>query len=74
MWEKVHDRKHTIKQAFVGSFEGKEGGTTEFMLYGTVDYELKTGEKASADWAGHARLRRAGREWKFAHYRVYIQR
>lgn len=81
MWEKVASRKHTVKQAFPGSFnEGAEGGepaagqTTEFMLYGTVDYVLKTGDKASADWAGHARVRREGKAWKFVYYRVYIQR
>ena len=84
MWEKVQARKHTVFKVFPASFddgaaagtEGEEG--VELMLYGNVVYRLKAnpdGEE-TVDWAGHARLVRApgSKEWKFAYYRVYIQR
>jgi len=85
MWEKVQARRHTVYQVFPGTFGGaKEGGggdgnEVELMLYGDVVYKLKgssEGEEAKVDWAGRARLRRAagGGGWKFAYYRVYLQR
>lgn len=81
MWEKVLARKHTVYQVFPATFgRAKEGGDeVELMLYGDVVYKLKgssDGEEAKVDWAGRARLTRAagGGEWKFAYYRVYLQR
>ena len=85
MWAKVEDRKHSLEKVFLGTYAaGKDGGsggeaatttTTEFMLHGTVNYRLKTGQEDSADWAGLARLRRLeDGSWKFVYYRVYIQR
>lgn len=82
MWEKVKARKHSPYQVFPASFgavaaEGEE--VVELMLYGDVVYRLKesaNGEEATVDWAAHARLVRApgAKEWKFAYYRVYLQR
>lgn len=82
MWEKVKARKHSPCQVFPASFgavaaEGEE--VVELMLYGDVVYRLKesaNGEEATVDWAAHARLVRApgAKEWKFAYYRVYLQR
>ena len=80
MWEKVQARKHTVYQVFPATFGGaKEGGDeVELMLYGDVVYKLKENPdgEAKVDWAGRARLTRAagGGEWKFAYYRVYLQR
>ncbi|KAI7781775.1 hypothetical protein LA080_014406 [Diaporthe eres] len=85
MWEKVQARRHTVYQVFPATFDGAEaeggGGDeeVELMLYGDVVYKLKgsaDGEETKVDWAGRARLRRAagGGEWKFAYYRVYLQR
>lgn len=85
MWEKVQARRHTVYQVFPATFAGAEaegsGGDeeVELMLYGDVVYRLKgsaDGEETKVDWAGRARLRRAagGGEWKFAYYRVYLQR
>lgn len=85
MWEKVQARRHTVYQVFPATFggaqeqEGGGGDEVELMLYGDVVYVLKgaaDGEEAKVDWAGRARLTRAagGGEWKFAYYRVYLQR
>lgn len=81
MWEKVQARRHTVYQVFPATFGGQEGGgeEVELMLYGDVVYRLKEsadGEETKVDWAGRARLTRAagGGEWKFAYYRVYLQR
>ncbi|KAL1871407.1 hypothetical protein Daus18300_004774 [Diaporthe australafricana] len=80
MWEKVQARKHSVFQVFPGSFgEGKGGGDeVELMLYGNVVYRLKASPDGEdkVDWAGRAKLTRAsgGGEWKFAYYRVYLQR
>lgn len=69
-------------QVFPGSFgegKGKDGGDeVELMLYGNVVYMLKASPDGEdkVDWAGRAKLTRAsgGGEWKFAYYRVYLQR
>lgn len=81
MWEKVQARRHTVYQVFPANFGGAKDGDeeVELMLYGDVVYRLKgsaEGEETKVDWAGRARLRRAagGGEWKFAYYRVYLQR
>lgn len=83
MWEKVQTRKHTVYQVFPAAFGGAKdgeggGGEVELMLYGDVVYRLKASpdEETKVDWAGRARLTRAagGGEWKFAYYRVYLQR
>lgn len=84
MWEKVEARKHTVFLAFPASFEDSHAKTdvaeqdevVELALFGSVAYRLKTGTEDGADWAGHAKLVRASgaKEWKFAYYRVYIQR
>ncbi|KUI65384.1 hypothetical protein VM1G_00741 [Cytospora mali] len=83
MWEKVQARKHTVIKVFPASFGGGKGGEdgdgVELMLYGNVVYKLKgsaDGEEDTVDWAGYARLVRAkgSNEWKFAYYRVYLQR
>lgn len=81
MWEKVQAREHTVFQVFPGVFEKTAAAddVVELMLYGNVVYQLKGagGSEEPVDWAGYARLVReggAGGEWKFAYYRVYIQR
>lgn len=81
MWEKVQARRHTVYQVFPANFGGSKDGDeeVELMLYGDVVYRLKggaDGEETKVDWAGRARLRReaAGGEWKFAYYRVYLQK
>lgn len=81
MWEKVEARKHTVFQVFPASFESKQDKeVVELALFGSVAYKLKTGTQDGADWAGSAKLVRAAsggsgkEEWKFAYYRVYIQR
>lgn len=81
MWEKVEARKHTVHKVFPASFEessfddGDE--VVELALFGSVAYKLKTGTEDAADWAGNAKLVRpsgGGEGWKFAYYRVYVQR
>ncbi len=45
----------------------------EYMLYGSVDLELKSGEKMAGQWAGRAVLRdddEGGLKYTF--YQVYI--
>lgn len=77
MWEKVEERKHTVFKVFPVSFSGNEN-EVELMLYGNVVYRLKGEQSAggAVDWAGYAKLARVDgdKEWKFVHYRVYIQR
>lgn len=81
MWEKVEARKHTVNKVFPASF--REGGDAdadeiELMLFGNVEYSLKgaqgDGGAAAVDWAGYAKLKRTAGEWKFAYYRVYLQK
>lgn len=74
MWETVEARKHTVYKAFPVSFGDKED-EAEVMMYGDVVYKLKgSADEEKVDWAGYAKLVRTGKEWKFAYYRVYLQR
>lgn len=78
MWEKVQAREHTVFKVFPATFEKTTTAAdeVELMLYGHVVYKLK-GEDSNSpavDWAGYAKLVKVGSEWKFAYYRVYIQR
>ncbi|KAI0476791.1 hypothetical protein F4859DRAFT_480219, partial [Xylaria cf. heliscus] len=58
MWENVKSRKHKLDKVFPATFERKKeldlDWKVEYMLRGTVDYELKNGERIHAQWAGHA--------------------
>lgn len=81
MWAKVAARKHTVSQAFPARFAERtaevEDEEVQLMLFGNVVYRLKGSEsdEEPVDWAGHAVLVRApGKAWRFAHYRVWIQR
>lgn len=78
MWEKVEARKHTVYKVFTASFDESSTAqeAVELALFGSVAYKLKTGTEDGADWAGNAKLVKAAgdKAWKFAYYRVYIQR
>jgi hypothetical protein len=67
MWAKVSSRKHTIPK--IAPLNEKE-----FLLYGTVEYELKSGGKAALDWAGRAELEKSSADgkWRFKFYQVYL--
>lgn len=79
-------RKHSVHKVFPASFVGegeeekprkeRDQEVLELALFGSVAYTLKAGDQDGADWAGLARLvsEDRGRSWKFAYYRVYIQR
>ncbi|KAI1742208.1 hypothetical protein F4680DRAFT_413226 [Xylaria scruposa] len=57
MWESIKSRKHKVEKVFPAAFEGREIDPEwkyEYMLQGTVDYEMKNGEKIHRQWAGHA--------------------
>lgn len=77
MWEKVQAREHTIFQVFPATFAATAAGAVELMMYGQVVYQLKGADSPEppVGWAGYAKLVRAGDgAWKFAYYRVYVQR
>lgn len=81
MWEQVVARRHRPQKVFESAFSGGSStpatgqeGRPEYMLFGEVDYELRTGEKQTAGWAGHAILTEVDGRLKFSYYRVWIQR
>jgi hypothetical protein len=74
MWEKVAARKHQPLKVFESTFSSGEGARREYMLFGDLDYDLKTGEKQSVSWAGNMVLEEVNGKLKFRYYRVYIQR
>lgn len=67
MWEKVAKRSH--KPAKIFPFGA---GSDEVMLFGTVDYELKDGKKASVDWAARAHFAQEDGALKMDFYQVYL--
>lgn len=81
MWNVVAERKHVVNKVFPGSFQDADaGGATECecMLFGDVHLVTKEGQAMTVPWAGYAVLRQVEEggktEWKFARYRVYLQR
>ena len=79
MWTHVAQRCHKVVKVFPARFdagsaiEGKD--EMEFMLFGTVDYVLRSGARRTVDWAGHGVVGRASSadRWRFTYYRVYLQ-
>ena len=67
MWEKVASRSHNPLKIF--PFGEK---SNEVMLYGTVDYDLKDGRKASIPWAARAHLTKEEGDVKMDFYQVYL--
>lgn len=70
MWEKVEQRAHKPLKVFpYGS-----GSSDEAMLFGTVMYLLKTGEKEVAEWSAYAHFTKDhdGDGLKLDFYQVYI--
>ncbi|KAK9418060.1 putative SnoaL-like domain-containing protein [Seiridium unicorne] len=74
MWEKVAARKHQPQKVFESTFGSSKQGQKEYMLFGDLDYDLKTGEKQSVSWAGNMVLEEVEGKPRFKYYRVYIQR
>lgn len=68
MWAAVASRDHTVFQVFPSTKDPKE-----FMLEGSVEYELKDGAKQMVDWAGHAKVEKPeSGQWQFSHYQVFL--
>ncbi|KAI0439599.1 hypothetical protein F4803DRAFT_32276 [Xylaria telfairii] len=59
MWENIKSRKHKLEKIFPATFGKRDVDPDwqfEYMLHGTVDYEMKNGDKIRAQWAGRASL------------------
>jgi hypothetical protein len=69
MWTAVSQRKHTIRKVFPFGADGRE-----VMLYGDVEYELRSGDKATVEWAGRAELEKSAHNGKYRmrFYQVYL--
>ncbi|KAH9828200.1 hypothetical protein Tdes44962_MAKER02564 [Teratosphaeria destructans] len=67
MWEKVTRRSH--KPIRIYTFGP---GSADTMLYGTVDYELKDGRKASVPWSARSHFTEEDGELKQDFYQVYL--
>ena len=68
MWEKVASRSH--KPTKIYSF-GPD--SEDVMLFGTVDYELKDGKRASdIEWAARAQFSSLDGQPKMNFYQVYL--
>lgn len=70
---KVKSRRHRVDKVFPAMF-GSSG--FEYMLNGTVDLEMKSGEMVVVEWAGQAALGEFGGEFRgelrFLYYRVWL--
>ncbi|KAI1340539.1 hypothetical protein F5Y15DRAFT_42662 [Xylariaceae sp. FL0016] len=81
MWEKVASRKHKPERVFPAAF-GESlsssagngvGSEHEYMLCGSLDFVMKTGEKAVATWSGRAVLKDVkGHGLQYSFYQVYL--
>lgn len=66
MWEKVAKRSHVPRQIFTF------GGSSEYMLHGSVGYELKDGRKTSTEWAARGQLVQVDGKLKMKFYQVFL--
>jgi len=69
MWDAVHSREHHIEKIFPFG-----PNATEFMLFGTVAYELKSGKRAEIPWGARATMVKESDVWKMGFYQVYLVR
>ncbi|MBE3045133.1 hypothetical protein IMZ48_21785 [Candidatus Bathyarchaeota archaeon] len=67
MWDHVTERKHTVHKVFPFGND-----STEFMIYGLVNYVLKSGEAKDVEWAGRAQLVKAAGGWKMQFYQIWL--
>ena len=67
MWEAVRTRQHRIKKIFPFG-----PNATEFMIFGTVAYELKDGRQTEVPWAAKATMVKESDTWKMGFYQVYL--
>ncbi|KAI1282425.1 hypothetical protein F5Y07DRAFT_352519 [Xylaria sp. FL0933] len=75
MWETIKSRRHKLHKVFPAVFgppEHEHEKRFEYMLYGTVDLELKSGEAITGQWAGRAVLRDGEGGLHYTFYQVYI--
>lgn len=69
-----------MEKVFPGRFRSADNGAEcEVMLFGEVNLTTKEGNEAVLPWAAHGVLRKQGgeadrEEWKFARYRVWLQK
>jgi hypothetical protein len=69
MWKNVSSRTHKPHKVFPYGPNAKE-----LMLFGTVNYGLKSGETSSKDWAARAQLVNEDGRVKMCFYQVYLVR
>jgi hypothetical protein len=69
MWEKVSSRAHRPLKVFPYG-----PNSNELMLFGTVNYGLKSGEASSKEWAARAQLANEDGKVKMRFYQVYLVR
>lgn len=79
MWEQVESRRHKPEKVFPGSFGGVGGGggegvAAEYMLHGSLDLVMKSGEQQAVSWAGRAVLRDVDGKLKYQLYQVYLHK
>ena len=67
MWEKVQSRIHRPLKIFPYG-----PNANEVMLFGTVQYGLKTGGQSSVDWAAYAHLKKIDGSVKMDFFKVYL--
>lgn len=67
MWEKVQNRLHRPLKIFPYGPNANEA-----MLFGTVQYGLKSGGQSTVDWAAYARLKKVDGSVKMDFYQVYL--
>ncbi|KAI1188677.1 hypothetical protein F5B17DRAFT_394334 [Nemania serpens] len=89
MWDQVRSRRHRLGKVFPAAFESPERKPEdegegegegrrrrfEYMLHGSVELELKSGERLVREWAGRAVLTVTDGEeggLRYGFYQVYL--
>jgi hypothetical protein len=71
MWAHVKAREHIVQKIFPFG-----PGSQEFMIYGSVAFDLKNGKQANLDWAARSVLVRSESDgkWRMNFYQIYMVR
>lgn len=52
----------------------KEENECELIMFGNVEYRLKTREQKSVEWAAQGRVRKVNGKFRWTYYRVYLEK
>jgi len=75
--EQVEGRSDVAQKKEAEDVDDDDGGQKaenecELIMFGNVEYRLKTREEKSVEWAAQGRVRKVNGKFRWTYYRVYL--